>query len=292
MKLKTGDAHMSIYIRNTNAEQIITRYQPWVLPDGEGVTSSSNGKLNDLLQGFRTITLEEMDSVSLLNRVDTKYVIPAGRLPGILELLTQDYQVLVVKGHYFNHYRTLYFDTPHFDLFNLHVNGNAERYKVRSREYIDTHTSFLEVKHKTRNERTIKQRFLTDQPLLNVTGNAEDWLDNNYPYACQELEPKVWNTFTRVTLVRLEHFERVTLDMDINFFNSRRFASLRGIAIAEVKLDVQDRSSPFMIQMRQKHLQPEGFSKYCLGTSMLYDHVKSNALKPKVRWLEKISKEQ
>ncbi len=231
-----------------------------------------------------------MDSVSLLNRVDTKYVIPVGKLPSIFSLLLNDYRILVIKGLRFNHYRTLYFDTPQFDLFNMHVNGRADRYKVRSREYVDTHLSFLEVKHKTRKERTIKQRLSTDHTMLRMDQEAEKWLEHVYPYESGDLEPKLWNTFTRITMVRLEHNERVTLDLDISFFNATRVAQLEGIAIAEVKLDAQDRTSPFMAQMREKHLQPQGFSKYCMGTSMLFEQVKSNALKPRILWIEKIIK--
>lgn len=283
---------MNNFTWNTNSQQTFTRFQPWVLPTDSGKTSCTTRKMTGLLQSFKSIALEEMDSVSLMNRIDTKYIIPTGRLPSILETLANDYRVLVVNGQRFNHYRTLYFDTPRFDLYNLHVNGNAERYKVRSREYVDTHLSFLEVKHKTRKERTIKQRLLTEEPLQKVAGDAEEWLEDVFPYESRELEPKVWNTFTRVTLVRLEHFERVTLDFDITFYNNRRAAALNGVAIVEVKLDAQDRTSPFMVQMRLKHMHPQGFSKYCVGASMLYDQVKSNTIKPRIRWIEKISKEQ
>ncbi len=274
------------------AHQPRTRLQPWVLPADALSSASTSAKLEGLLEGFEPISLDEMDSVSLLNRVDTKYIIPVGKLPPVLGLLPDDYRILVVKGQRFNHYRTLYFDTPRFDLFNMHVNGRADRYKVRSREYVDTHLSFLEVKHKTRKERTIKQRLSTDHPMLRVERQAEKWLENVYPYESNALEPKIWNTFTRITLVRLEHNERVTLDVDITFFNANRVARLDGVAIAEVKLDAQDRSSPFISQMREKHLQPRGFSKYCMGASMLYEQVKSNAMKPRILWLEKITREQ
>ncbi len=64
-------------------------------------------------------------------------------------------------GKRLNHYRTLYFDTPDFELYLLHVNGRADRYKVRSREYTDTHLSYLEVKHRTPKDRTIKERLST-----------------------------------------------------------------------------------------------------------------------------------
>lgn len=242
------------------------------------------------LQQYSSITLEEMDSVKLLNRVDTKYVFPANLLLPVLATLQSEYRVLVINGRCLNRYRTLYFDTPDFRLFNLHVNGNAERYKVRSREYIDTQESFLEVKHKNRKNRTIKQRLEMQHPSFEVDDEAEGWLEEVYPFNPAQLEAKIWITFTRVTLVNPSRCERVTVDLDIRFFNTESSSSLENVAVAEVKMDAQNSESPFKIQMRNLHIHQNGFSKYCLGTSLLYNQVKKNALKPKLLWIEKISK--
>ena len=42
-------------------------------------------KINTLLKSFKTISLEQMDKVQLMNRVDTKYIIAAEQLPNILK---------------------------------------------------------------------------------------------------------------------------------------------------------------------------------------------------------------
>lgn len=249
-----------------------------------------NLKLERLLESFAPISLEEMDGVKLLNRVDTKYVLPAHILPSIFRSLRSEYRVLTIHGVRLNHYRTLYFDTPDFQLFNLHVNGNAERYKVRSREYIDTQKSFLEVKHKTRKDRTIKQRISTNHPMTFVNNEVGDWLEGVYPFNQELLEAKIWNTFTRITLVNHGRCERVTVDMDIRFFNADHSTRLDAIAVAEVKMDGQNCVSPFKRQMRNWRIHPHGFSKYCIGTSLLYNQVKQNAMKPKLLWIDKISK--
>ena len=252
--------------------------------------SNNFSGLARILQNYIPISLKEMDSVKLLNRVDTKYILPASVLEALLVAIEPEYRVLMINGRLLNHYRTLYFDTPGFDLFNLHVNGNAERYKVRSREYLDTRESFLEVKLKTRKDRTIKQRLATRNPIFSVNGEAEDWLENIYPFNTNILEPKTCNTFTRITLVNRERCERVTIDTNIRFCNPEHATTLNGIAVAEVKMDVNGNTSPFKIQMRNMHIHPDGFSKYCLGTALLYDGVKKNGLKPKILWIEKISK--
>ncbi len=110
---------------------------------------------------YAPISLKEMDAVALLNRTDTKFVLSTDQLLQALAALQHDYRILSVAGQRLNHYRTLYFDTPNFDLYNLHVNERSDRYKVRSREYTDSRRSFLEVKHKTNKGRTIKERIST-----------------------------------------------------------------------------------------------------------------------------------
>lgn len=263
---------------------------PQVMTGAKTTWQVAPSHLATVADAFDPISLKEMDAVALLNRVDTKFVLTTAQLLRAITALQNDYRILEVQGQRLNHYRTLYFDLPDFDLYNLHVNGRAERYKVRSREYTDSHLSFLEVKHKTRKDRTIKDRITTGQPLVSMTGEAEQWLEDVFPYDSRILEPKIWSTFTRITLVSKQFCERVTLDVDLTFYRNDRVVRLDGIAIAEVKLDAQDQTSPFLAQMRTQHIRPQGFSKYCIGVSMLYDHVKKNALKPQLLRLEKLTK--
>lgn len=243
-----------------------------------------------LAGGFAPISLQQMDSVALLNRIDTKFVLTVAQLRGALAALQADYSMLSIQGQRLNHYRTLYFDTPGFDLYHLHVNERAERYKVRSREYTDTHLSFLEVKHKTRKDRTVKERIATSQPAMEISPEMNHWLQGVCPLDGNTLEPKLWNTFTRLTLVSKQQCERLTLDLNLAFYTTDKMMFLEGLAIAEVKVDASHRCSPFLEQMHLHRIHPRGFSKYCLGVSLLYDQVKKNALKPKLLWIEKTLK--
>ena len=245
--------------------------------------------LTAILEGFQPISLNEMDSVALLNRVDHKYVLSFATLQHTLLALKTEYRVLVVNGNPLNHYRTLYFDTPGFRLYNNHVNGLAERYKVRSREYLDTHLNYLEVKHKTRKDRTIKKRLLTQAPLRRVTSEAGKWLDQFIPWGNDYLEPKTWNTFTRITIVNLESCERVTIDVDIAFYNADHISLLEGVAVAEVKQNGHDHLSPFRRMMREQHIPTQSFSKYCVGTSLVFDSVKKNSIKKTLLQIKRIS---
>lgn len=264
--------------------------QYWELPITTQRWKADTLDLSNLLWGFSPINLKQMDSVALLNRVDTKFIIPTGKLLNALPSLYSNYRILVIEGRRMSHYRTLYYDTPNFALYNLHVNGNSERYKVRSREYLDSNEAFLEVKHKNRKDRTIKERISTTEPVIQLDSHASLWLQGVLPYQSRDLEPKIWVMFTRMTLVNKQLCERVTIDVDLTFYAPFNIVQMDGIAIAEVKRDGVHCDSPFINLMHAQRYHPQGFSKYCIGTSLLYDTVKKNSLKQKLLWLEKISR--
>ncbi|GAP15684.1 protein containg VTC domain [Longilinea arvoryzae] len=266
-----------------------THLKPWILPSVQAGDGEFTGSLETLAAGFEPISLQEMESVALLDRIDTKFVMPVQQLLKALVALQTEYRALEVDGGRLNHYRTLYFDTPDFALYNLHANERADRFKVRSREYLDSGQSFLEVKHRTRKDRVIKSRMPTERPAVWFDTDAQRWLKEVFPYDSGTLESKLWNTFTRVTLVNKSTCERVTIDVDLAFYTARRIAHLDGIAVAEVKQDRRSCPSSFLAQMRALRVHPQGFSKYCIGTALLNDQVKKNSLKARLLWLERNS---
>jgi hypothetical protein len=247
-----------------------------------------------LLRRFAPITLSEMSAVALQDRTDTKFVMREGQLYNALATLTPQYRVLDIRGVRLNRYRTLYFDTTDFALFRQHHTGRRERFKVRTRSYVDSQLSFLEVKHKVRQNRTVKNRIATPGLLTWVTPEADAFLNDYLPFDPEALEPKLWNEYTRITLVSKRDCERLTLDLRLRFtgyedsFAAGRSLDLPGLAIAEVKQDGLNRHSTFVSRMRELGVRPTGFSKYCAGVSMLFDEVKHNNFKPKMRLVEKL----
>ena len=241
----------------------------------------------ELLSRLDPIDLTDMDAVALLNRTDTKYVLTARQLYQALATLSAQYWVLDVDGVRLNHYRTLYFDTADFNLYMRHHAGGRNRYKVRSREYVDTSLSFLEVKHNV-DERTIKNRLQTPAFVTRFTPKTSHFVSAYTPLDPRRLEPKLINGFSRITLVSKYHKERLTLDLNLHFFNDTNHVVLPDIAIAEVKQEGINRHSDFVKAMRQMHIRPTGFSKYCIGVSMLYPHIKHNNFKPNLRLINKL----
>ena len=131
-----------------------------------------------LLRRFEAISLSEMSAVALQDRMDTKFVMREAQLYNALATLTRQYRVLDICGVRLNHYRTLYFDTDDFALFQQHHTGRRDRYKVRTRSYVDSQLSFLEVKHKVRQNRTVKNRIATPGLLTAVTPEADAFLND------------------------------------------------------------------------------------------------------------------
>ncbi len=241
-----------------------------------------------VVQPFTAISLEDLCSVALLRRVDTKYVLREHQLYQALANLSEDYAVLEIAGRRLHHYRTLYFDTPNFALYRQHHNGLRSRYKVRSRAYMDTHLNFLEVKHKTNKDITIKSRQQMPEMTMHMDTLAEGFIESYYPDAPQDLEPKVWNSFQRITLVSKHAMERLTLDIGVHFWWKQKRAALPGIAVAEVKQPSFSLQSDFVDQMRMLGVRAMRFSKYCMGVSLLYDQVKHNNFKPQWLYIDKL----
>ena len=242
-----------------------------------------------ILVSYEAVSLKQMGRVALMNRTDTKYVMSVNELWVALHHLAGDYRILEIGGMRFHHYQTLYFDTADFALYKRHHAGAANRCKVRSRAYIDSGLYFLEVKHKTNKERTIKDRMETSEILTQIDQESAEFLQEFYPYEVAELLPVLGNTFTRITLVSKQRKERLTLDFELAFRHGGQEVDLPVLAIAEVKQEGFSNDSDFIQQMRHMGVRPTSFSKYCLGVNHLYPHLKQNNFKPRHLLIQKLS---
>jgi hypothetical protein len=160
-----------------------------------GKTPSSED-FRRLLASFDPIGLAQMDAVALLDRTDTKVVLQTTQLYTALSALHTDYWVLDIDGVRGHPYQTLYFDTADFALYLRHHAGRQLRYKVRSRQYVDSHRAFLEVKVKTTKDRTSKKRIETDGLVTELTPEASGFVDAALPLDAQLLKPN--NQYLRI----------------------------------------------------------------------------------------------
>jgi hypothetical protein len=244
-----------------------------------------------ILPRYAPIRLTEMETVALLRRVDTKYVMHTRQLFQALENLSDRYRVLEVQGCRLNRYHNLYFDTSDFELYHQHHKQQRNRYKVRCREYVDTQLSYLEIKRKNNRDQTIKSRLKTAGFISDLSHKGEDFLDENYPYERQQLQPVLWNDFMRITLVSERAVERLTLDINLQFSNGWDEIGLPGLAVAEVKQNGFSVHSDFMGQMRAMKIPSQRFSKYCMGITLFYPQVKHNRFKQRTLMVGRIMRQ-
>ena len=246
-------------------------------------------EIQALIDHFEPISLPEMESVALLNRIDTKYLMNVDQFGQILAQIRHRYRVLTVDEVRLNHYQTLYFDTADFALYLRHHNGGLNRYKVRCRKYVDSNLCYLEVKFKTNKGRTIKNRIRIPEIITKFEEYTHDFLREYCPLDLHLLEPKIWNSFVRITMVSKYAVERLTIDLNLQYQHGKDELELPGLVVTEVKQEGFSLKSDFIQQIRTMNLQPIGFSKYCMGAAKMYQHLKSNNFKPSNLLIKKLT---
>jgi VTC domain len=239
-------------------------------------------ELKNVLNLMQSITLEEMDGVQLMNRVDTKFAFSVDELISFLPELSKTYRILEVQGTRLPYYESLYFDDDKFSFYRDHHNGKTDRYKVRFRNYTESDLSFLEVKHKTKG-RTDKKRIKVDSIVEELTQAHKDFIQK-VTMSDRVLQPTMWNSFNRLTLVSLELNERLTLDFNLTFKWEEEKIQFNQLVIAELKQEEVDRNTPFYGLMKFFKIRPYRLSKYCIGTIELHktEGIKYNRFKEKL----------
>lgn len=183
-------------------------------------------QLNDLAVWRRmpTLDLDRIAAVRLMNRVDTKYLVDEALCMELLERAADQYYVQIIDDCRACRYATLYYDTPQWDMYHLHHNRRLTRQKIRTRTYVETGVTYLEVKNKSNKGRTHKRRMALDRSLFAAAATdtaAADFLRREARYAPETLSPSLATRFVRVTLVNRAMTERLTIDFDLHFDNVR-----------------------------------------------------------------------
>jgi hypothetical protein len=233
-----------------------------------------------------------MDGVKLMNRVETKYIFCADRLPELLNLVKDSYKVLAIDEIRNFAYCTTYLDTSDFFFYTQQVRGKLNRHKVRYRRYESTGVSYLEIKKKTNKKRTIKWRIENLLKPDSPDKEALQFIKKYLPDGLPDLHPVLINGFTRITLVGNGCKERVTLDYDLTFASPYgKISGFPFLAIAELKREKHSCLSPFGTVMKQLSIQSGSFSKYCIGSALIMDMPRKNLLKPNLLLINKIENE-
>jgi len=243
--------------------------------------------IRNKLLPFKTVTLADLDKVKLMNRSDSKFCMHIAQLPHILEALYADYSILKIEEELIFNYDNTYFDTPDNQMFLTHQNGKRNRFKIRVRNYFESNLNFLEIKFKNNKGRTIKERVVKQEFIPEFTANEQIFIENACPYDGHILEPKINSFFKRFTLVNSKFTERVTFDIYPGFRNPEKKITLSNLVIVEVKQNKSGDPALIIKVLQANKISSNGFSKYCIGRSLLEDDIKKNNFKPLLRKIRK-----
>ena len=256
------------------------------------MTKACHTSVETAASSIPSITLEEMDGVKLLNRIDSKYLTNEATLLRVLaDARAAGYRALEAEGAKVSPYRSIYFDTPLMKMFLDHHNRRLVRQKVRTREYLNSSDAFLEIKRKNNHGRTKKKRIgIAESELLDFTGNPDAcaYLARHSWFTAGDLKPVLATSFRRITLVNPAMTERLTIDTSLFFSNYQtgRKASLEDAVIIELKQDGHAASQMKGILLNHR-IKPVRVSKYCIAVTLTDPDIKSGRFKVKVRTIEK-----
>jgi hypothetical protein len=230
------------------------------------------------LLNFDKITLAEMNSVSLMKRVDTKFILKESQLLEVLSKLYEDYKILEIDQERLMKYSTLYFDSENKKCFNDHHNGKLNRYKIRMRKYLVSDICFLEIKKKNNLGITNKIRRQIKDFETNLTTESKEFItESNINNLL--LEPSLYNNFSRMTLVNKNEPERITIDADLSFSFRNDKKKFDKLVVVEIKQEGKRLNTTINRALKSMSILPTNFSKYCIGISNIIDNIKSNRFK-------------
>lgn len=251
------------------------------------------------------VTLAELNAAaSLLTRVDRKYLLPVHAAQDLVHALG-DAQVLQIGRRRSFAYASTYFDTPELGSYFQAAHKRRRRFKIRTRSYLDSGLTFLEVKTRGPRGATIKQRmdyraadadhltpeglgFIADC-LAPLSGSVRD-----ARRVARSLKPVMSTTYRRTTLHLPDDGARATIDTDLTWTafasgeddegeerGSGTRATRRGAPRPAGPLAVVETKNPARCSPTDRYLwanghRPSRISKYATGMAVLHPELPAN----------------
>jgi hypothetical protein len=229
------------------------------------------------------IALDELvERASLQTRIDRKYVVPAAALEGLLADLDPGTRVLEIDRLRDFRYESVYFDTPALTSYWMAARARRKRFKVRTRTYVDSQSTFLEVKTKGARSATVKDRLEYSPDERGEVSRA------GYDYTWSTLEEAGFDELEPTILVPtlITRYERTTLFLPGSASRATIDTGLRWVIDEEHPLDRPDiaiietksgsRASDVDRLLWSHGHRPATISKYGTGLAALRDDLPSN----------------
>ena len=231
------------------------------------------------------VSLQQLDAAaSLQRRRDRKYLLDQRQLDRFLQVLPADSQVLEIDGRREFGYSSTYFDTPDLTCFLAAAHRRPDRFKVRTRTYLDSGMSLLEVKTRDRRGTTIKHRSpcsAAHQPQL--TGEQQDFVSGlpGLGDRAGPLRAALTTSFQRATLLLGGEPGRLTIDTDVTCHSEAcGWAGFGDLVVVETKSPGRATSADRLL-WRHGH-RPLRVSKYATGMALCHPGLPANTWHPAI----------
>ncbi len=250
-------------------------------------------RISSRLSGFDSHSLEDISKSALMERIDTKFLLPWHMVDGLLEEVSDHFSVLMLEGQRIARYGTHYYDSPDLRFYREHHNGAANRHKVRCRTYMNQGMSFLEVKIKNSKGRTVKQRIPVDAPGVSLLTEQAGFLNGCGVSRIEDLVETQECNYQRAAFYCKSTGERFSLDFNLSYMDNadQRRASVGDVVVVELKQSFLNRASNLSKALRRRGVRACGFSKYCVGLRLLRgEALKANRFKEALLRIERINR--
>ncbi|NNU26462.1 polyphosphate polymerase domain-containing protein [Isoptericola sediminis] len=224
------------------------------------------------------VSLDELNvEAALQTRVDRKYVLTAAEATDLVDALDPATRVLEIDGGRTFTYSSTYLDTPDLVTFHQAARRRRRRFKVRTRTYVDTGGTFLEVKTRAARGVTVKERCPATDVADDLDAEAAEFVDDRLAAArlaappSSALRPVLRSRYRRTTLLTPD--ARVTLDTALTWQlvpghdDERGTADVGDLVVVETKAGTAP-SSVDRLLWRSGH-RPDRLSKYATGLAVL-----------------------
>ncbi|WP_402468646.1 polyphosphate polymerase domain-containing protein [Isoptericola aurantiacus] len=250
-------------------------------PVPEGVTAADAARaVADGLADLAPIGLAELDRrAALQTRVDRKYVLTPAEVASLLAALDPAGRVLEIDGRRTFTYASTYLDTPDLLTFHQAARRRRRRFKVRTRTYVDTGGTFLEVKTRAARGVTVKERRPAHPATVALCDDDAEFVDDRLAAArltaapaSSDLVPVLSSHYRRTTLLLPD--ARVTLDTALTWRpapghdgGTHPTADVGDLVVVETKAGTTPSSADRLL-WRSGH-RPDRISKYATGLAVL-----------------------
>ncbi|MFC8192256.1 polyphosphate polymerase domain-containing protein [Cellulomonas sp. NPDC057328] len=223
-----------------------------------------------------------LDVAALQTRVDRKYLVPVDAVDALLRGLPADARVLQIGDLRVFDYESVYFDTPDLLAYRLAAHRRRQRFKVRTRTYVDSAACWLEVKTRGARGTTVKERVVhalehradvaPGHAFVSSTLGARGIAGAD----ALVLAPVLVTRYARATLLLPGTASRLTVDTGLLWDDGRAPVQLRRLAVVETKSG-STASAADRLLWTLGH-RPVRISKYATGLATLRREL------PATRW--------